>query len=67
MKTLDSNLILIVTFHFLVSGIIIYIGLKGKEKEENKKINDTWYDVLLFLGLIAIIYNLKKLLMHLIY
>jgi hypothetical protein len=67
MKQLDANLILIVTFHFIVSGIIIYIGLKGKEKEEDKKISDVWYDGLLFLGLIALIYNLKKLGVHLFY
>lgn len=67
MKKLDANLILIVTFHFVVSGIVIYVGLKGKEKEEDKKISDIWYDTLLFLGLIALIYNLKKLIVHLLY
>lgn len=67
MKKVDANLILIVIFHFIVAGFIIYIGLNGKEKDDKKRLNDTWYDVLLFLGLIALVYNLKKLVVHLLY
>ena len=65
MNHIDSNLILIVVFHFIVAGLLIYVGMEGQNKKREKPLGKGWYDTLLAIGLVALIYNMRKLIQHL--
>ena len=65
MNRVDSNLILIVVFHFIVAGLLIYVGMEGQNKKREKPLGKGWYDTLLMIGLVALIYNMRKLIKHL--
>jgi len=65
MNRVDSNIILIVLFHFIVAGLLIYVGMEGQNKKREKPLGKGWYDTLLMIGLVALIYNMRKLIKHL--
>lgn len=65
MNRVDSNIILIVVFHFIVAGLLIYVGMEGQNKKREKPLGKGWYDTLLMIGLVALIYNMRKLIKHL--
>ena len=65
MSSVNPNIILIVVFHFIVAGLLIYIGIEGQNKKREKPLGKGWYDTLLTIGLVALIYNMRKLIKHL--
>lgn len=65
---MDTNKLLIIIFHLIIGGIIFYIGFYGKtynKTDETKEFNTYYFDILIFIGLLALVYNLRKLIINL--
>ena len=65
---MDTNKLLIIIFHLIIGGIIFYIGFYGKtynKKDETKEFNTYYFDILIFIGLVALVYNFRKLILNL--